>query len=77
MKNRITDVRNHLIAAMEGLLDQDNPLDVDRARAVAEVGKVLVDSAKAEVAFLSVMGAERSTGFIDVTPEAPALPGAR
>lgn len=75
MRNRISDVRNHLIATMEALLDEEKPLDVERAKAVAAVGQVLIESAKAEVQFLRVVGTESSTGFIDVTPAAPALPG--
>lgn len=50
--NKIEHLRNHLFATIEGLLDEDNPMDVQRAKAVAEVGKVLVESAKVEVDFL-------------------------
>jgi len=39
-------------------------MELDRARAIAEVAKVIVDSAKVEVAFLKVTGAERSTDFL-------------
>jgi hypothetical protein len=38
-------------------------MDLDRARAVADVAKVLVDSAKVEVEFLKATGAARSMGF--------------
>src|SRR4051812_45277587 len=56
MKNKIEDLRNHLFAALEGLSDRENPMELDRARAIADVGRVLVDSAKAEVAFISATG---------------------
>lgn len=39
-------------------------MELDRARAVAEVAKVIVDSAKVEVDFLKVTGAVRSTNFL-------------
>jgi hypothetical protein len=66
MKNKLTDLRNHLFETLEALKDQDNPMDVDRARAISEVGKTLIDSAKLELQFLELTGAaERSTKFFD------------
>lgn len=64
MKNKINDLRDHLFAALEGLADKEHPLDLDRARAIADVARVIVDSAKAEVAFLNVVGPRGATGFI-------------
>ncbi len=66
MKNKMIDLRNHLFATLEALQDQDNPMDIDRAKAIAEVGKVLVDSAKVEVMFITAMDGEaKGTGFIE------------
>jgi hypothetical protein len=78
MKNKIEDLRNHLFAALEGLADKDNPLELDRARAIADVGRVIVDTAKAEVAFINATGNRQGTGFIPVpageaTPSRPKL----
>ena len=39
-------------------------MDLDRARAIAEVAKVVVASAKVEVDCMRVTGAVRGTGFI-------------
>ena len=64
MKNRIEDLRNHLFETLEALKDPDKPMDLDRARVVAEVAKVVVASAKVEVDCMRVTGAVRSTGFI-------------
>lgn len=69
MKNRIDDLRNHLFETIEGLKDEDKPMDLDRARAIADVARVIVDSAKVEVQFLGVTGAARSTGFLPVEGE--------
>ena len=67
----ITDLRQHLFAALRGVTDKAEPMDIDRARAVAEIGKVIIDSAKVEVDFLRITGSKGS-GFI---PDAdPALP---
>jgi hypothetical protein len=65
MKNKITDLRNHLFETLEGLLDKEEPLEIERAKAVADVAQVLVNSAKIEVEYLKVMGSNvEDTGFI-------------
>lgn len=79
MKNKIGDLRDHLFEVIEGLKDKESPMDIDRARAVAEVAKVLIDSAKVEVEHLKVTGAAAGSGFIPEekpalgTPERPRL----
>lgn len=73
MKNKIEDLRNHLFATLEGLLDQDKPLELDRAKAVAEVAQVLVNSAKVEVDFLKATDSVRGSGFIP--DDSRVLPG--
>jgi hypothetical protein len=66
MKNKLTDLRNHLFETLEALKDPDKPMDVDRARAISEVGKSLIDSAKLELQFLELTGeAEGATRFFD------------
>lgn len=65
MKNKIEDLRNHLFATLEGLLDKDQPLEVERAKAVAQVASVMVESAKVEVKALEILGANRS-GFLQI-----------
>ncbi|MEZ7176048.1 hypothetical protein QVM52_11680 [Pseudomonas mosselii] len=79
MKNKMTDLRNHLFATLEALQDPEKPMDIDRAKAIAEVGKVLVDSAKVEVMFINAMdGDVKTTGFIESEREVgPPLVGAR
>lgn len=63
MKNRIVDLRNHLFETLEALKDEDKPMEIDRARAIADVARVIVDSAKVEVAFVEATGG-LGTGFI-------------
>lgn len=80
MKNKIDDLRNHLFETLEALKDEDKPMDLARAKAVADVAKVIVESAKVEVDFLKVTGAVRSTGFLPdgeelPTPVRPKLTG--
>lgn len=71
MKNKIEDLRNHLFVAIEALLDEDKPMDIDRARAVADVAQVMINSAKVEVEFMKVTGGTGS-GFIENAGRNPA-----
>jgi len=64
------DLRNHLFATLEGLLDRDKPLDIERAAAVAKTAQVLVNSAKVEVDYLKHIGGV-GTGFIPDKLPAP------
>lgn len=73
MKNKIEDLRNHLFAALEALApDAEKPMELDRAKAIADVARVIIESAKAETHFLEVTGKSEGTGFIP-TPEIEAM----
>lgn len=65
-RNKIEDLRNHLFETLEALRDPEKPMDLDRAKAVSEVSKVIIESAKVEVDFLRVTGAMAGSGFIPV-----------
>ncbi len=71
MKNKIEDLRNHLFAAMEKLTEAETPeelsRELERSKGLAEIGKVIVDSAKTEVDFIKAAGGEvlPNTGFFD------------
>jgi len=72
MKNKIEDLRNHLFSTIEALLDEDKPMDIERAKAVADVAQVMINSAKVEVEFMKTTGGLGS-GFIENTGRRPAL----
>lgn len=59
-KNKIEDLRNHLFVTLEALLDKDDPMELDRAKAVAQVSQVIINSAMAEVKALKVMGRDNT-----------------
>lgn len=61
--NNITTVRQHLLDTLADLRSRDNPMEIDRARAVADVARVLVDSAKVEVDYLRATGANTADFF--------------
>ena len=64
----INDLRRHLLDTLAALKDRANPMELDRARAVAQVASVLVDTAKVEVDYLKATGQERS-GFLEEQPD--------
>jgi hypothetical protein len=71
MKNTIEDLRNHLFATLESLRDEEKPMDLGRAKEIANVARVIVDSAKVEVEFAEVTGAILSTKFLPTEDERP------
>jgi hypothetical protein len=58
--NKIEDLRDELFATLRELRSKESPMDIDRAKAVAEVAKVIVDSAKVEVDHMKLAGGTSS-----------------
>jgi hypothetical protein len=75
VKNKIEDLRNHLFMTLEALRDEEKPMDLERAKAVADVAHQVILSAKVEVEYMKVTGATQGTGFIAEPPEKPAIEG--
>ena len=69
----ITQVRQSLLDTLADLRNRENPMDVDRARAVSQVASVLVDTAKVEIDYIKATGADRSD-FLEPAPTAPQIP---
>lgn len=75
MPNKIEDLRGHLFATIEALRSEEKPMEIERAKAVAEVAKVIVDSAKVEVDMVRVTGRPAASGFLpQLEKPAPAAP---
>ena len=74
-KNKIEDLRDHLFATIEALLDDEDPMDLDRAKAVKDVAQVVINSAKVEVDFLKATNAVEGSGFIPYEPRKPNMKG--
>ena len=64
--NDISELRSHLFETLRGLKDKDAPMDIDRARAVSEVAKTLIETVKVEVDYLRITGGTEGTGFISI-----------
>lgn len=65
----MTQLREHLLGTLADLRDRERPMEPDRARAVAQVASVLVDTAKVEVDYLKASGQSRA-GFLEEPPAA-------
>lgn len=72
MSTTMDEVRKALMDTLNDLRDKDKPMEVDRARAVAQVAGVLVDTARVEVEFLKVSQGHKSKFIAPET--APELP---
>jgi hypothetical protein len=71
MSKSISDLRAALFATLEGV--KDGSVDLDKARAVNEVAKTIVETAKVEVDYLRVTGGGESS-FLDAAIGADNLP---
>ena len=71
--NTIDDLRTHLFATLDGLRSKTDPMDIDRAKAVAEVAGKVIESAKVECEHMKLTGSQGS-GFIPKI-DAPQIPG--
>jgi hypothetical protein len=56
----IDQVRQSLLDTLADLRNKEQPMDIERARAVAQVAGVLVDTAKVENEYLKITGQDKS-----------------
>jgi hypothetical protein len=73
MSKKMDDLREVLFATLQGV--KDGSVDLDKARAINELGKTLTDTAKVEVDYLRVT-AGASSGFMDPATTPGKQPGA-
>lgn len=65
MSNTIADLRKHLFDTIAALKDDKKPMEIDRAKTIADVAQVVINSAKVEVDFMRMRGeGSAGTGFI-------------
>lgn len=84
MKNKISDLNNHLFEAIEMLKNNSDPnasenekMDLDTAKRIADLGKVIVEGAKVQLQALEIISksqnpdlasrAMNNTGIIEIT----------
>jgi hypothetical protein len=56
----MTQLRGALLSTLADLRNRETPMEPDRARAIAQVAGVLVDSAKVEIEYLKAIGTGNS-----------------
>lgn len=71
MSKNIEDLREALFATLQGV--KDGSIDIEKARAVNELGKTLCDTAKVEVDYLRASGGGESM-FLSTAIGASNLP---
>lgn len=64
MKNKITDLRNHLFESIELL--KEKKIDVATAKAISELGQTIINSGKLELEFIDKTGMKK--GVTDFMP---------
>jgi hypothetical protein len=62
-KNKLQDLRNHLFEALEKLNDEDSNFEVNKAKAICDVSKEIIDSAKLEYQMVRDLGGKTSNFF--------------
>ena len=72
MTTTLTDVRNQLMATLQELR-APKPMETDRARAIAQVAGVLIESARVEVDYIKATGGAEVSSFL----ESPGTPTQR
>lgn len=69
-KNKLSDLRDHLFETLEALKDPDKPMEIARAKAIADVAQTIINSATVEVKAMSAISADTSP-FFDGKPALP------
>lgn len=63
-RNKIEDLRNHLFETIEMVKDGD--MELEKAKVIADLAQVLVNSAKIEVDYIKAVDGMKGTGFIQL-----------
>ena len=71
MSHSIADLRKHLFDTIAALKDSEKPMDLERAKTIADVAQTIINSAKVEVDFMRLRG-DKGSAFV---PEEKQLPG--
>lgn len=72
MKNKLSDLRNHLFEVLEALKDQEHPMEIERAKTISGVAQTLINSAKLELQLIELVGGSEHGEFFD-QPRLPRL----
>jgi len=65
MAKTLTDVREAMFKTIDGLLNEEKPMEIERAKAVADAAQVLINSMKVETDFYKQLNLKPETQFLD------------
>ena len=65
MKNKISDLRNHLFVVLEELSDPESNYDLEKAKVIANVAQTIINSASVENQYLKIVESSQGSGFIE------------
>jgi len=68
-KNTINDLREILFEQIRALKDKDKTPDIPRAKAIADISQVMINSVKSEIDFYKITGQKISSSFLPDQPE--------
>lgn len=68
-KNKLSDLRDHLFETLEALKDKESPMEIARAKAIADVAQTIINSATVEVKAMSAMNQSDTSDFFDRKPQ--------
>lgn len=71
MSKTIDDLRAHLFAALDDLRKPEAPMEIERAKAIADIAQVVINTGKLEVEFARATGHEPASGFLTDAPKLP------
>ena len=60
----IDALREHLFATLAALRDPEQPMDIERAKAVSDVAQTIINTAKVEVDFMRQTGQNTTPRFL-------------
>lgn len=69
-KNKLSDLRDHLFETLEQLKDPNKPMEISRAKAIADVAQTIINSATVEVKAMAGFSQSSYSDFFDATPSA-------
>lgn len=72
MSNDINALRTTLFDTLREL--KEGKMDIDRAKAINDTAQVIINTAKTEVDYMRVTGANSGTEFIPIAQRQPTLP---
>lgn len=67
-QSTIEQLRAELMGTLKDLRNRDNPMEPDRARAIAQVAGIIVDSARVEVDYIKAVNGDSSKFLGDTKP---------